>query len=214
MTFGFTRSKKHGAIRTEYNGRMFRSKLEADYARAFDALQVSYNYEKSGRYFGDVFYLPDFWLPHSRQIVEVKGVFEPSDCRKIHAVLTEIEPHAFAQHDVPIVACLPGGEFYGWARQEGAAIRVGTDAAWLDFLTKNAIAVDLLRCSACSQWWFAATDESWRCRCCGAYDGARHILDRVSSPLPSRTNEEGDQAFPDIDLLRAIGSGDSITALV
>src|SRR5690242_11919488 len=105
------------SIQTRYAGIVFRSKLEADWARAFDALGVEWQYEHEGRYFGDVFYLPDFWLPRSRQFVEVKAVFEPDDCRKIQRLLQHIEPRPHLNGltlDIPIVAALPNGRFYGW----------------------------------------------------------------------------------------------------
>ncbi len=41
------------AIRTVYHGRTFRSKLEADWARAFDALGVTWHYEHEGAYAGN-----------------------------------------------------------------------------------------------------------------------------------------------------------------
>jgi hypothetical protein len=115
---------------------------------------------------------------------------------------------------VPIVAAVPGGEFYGWTHGKGAGLPIGTDVAWLDFLTRHAVPVELLRCGKCRGWWFAQTDSSWRCRCCGAYDGARYVSDRLTSPLPSSTVGEDSAIFPDIDLLRAIGSGDPISALL
>jgi hypothetical protein len=108
------------SIPTEYNGQAFRSKLEADWARAFDTLGVQWRYEPKGRYFGDVFYLVDFYLPMSRQWVEVKGVFEPEDCRKIVGLLTHIEARPYTDPetcpDIALVACEPKGVFRGWER--------------------------------------------------------------------------------------------------
>lgn len=51
------------AIDTEYNGYLFRSRLEARWAVFFDALGIPYEYEKEGFELGDLgWYLPDFWL--------------------------------------------------------------------------------------------------------------------------------------------------------
>jgi hypothetical protein len=55
-------TQERRSIPTRYKKILFRSKLEADWARAFDALGVEWQYEVEGRYFGDVFYLPDFYL--------------------------------------------------------------------------------------------------------------------------------------------------------
>lgn len=174
------------SIPTVYNGQLFRSKLEADWARAFDALKIEWRYETVGHYFGDVFYLPDFWLPRSRQYVEVKGVFEPEDCRKIQALLRHVRRRPNTNPlfcpDISIVACVPDGKFYGWARTDPAI------DDWFEFLTKASRVVDLMSCARCHGWWFADPDGSWQCQCCGASDGNGHLAGTVSSPLPEFPN--------------------------
>lgn len=61
-------------IETVYNGYRFRSRLEARWAVFFDALGITYKYEKEGYDLGEAgWYLPDFWLPDLGTFVEVKG---------------------------------------------------------------------------------------------------------------------------------------------
>jgi hypothetical protein len=61
------------AIETRYKGYRFRSRLEARWAVFFDALSVTWEYEKEGYDLGDSgWYLPDFWLPGLNMWVEVK----------------------------------------------------------------------------------------------------------------------------------------------
>lgn len=186
-------SRAKYSIPTEYRSTRFRSKLEADWARAFDALGIEWEYERQGKYFGDVFYLVDFWLPRSRQYVEVKGVFEPSDCRKIHALLQEV-PRRLAHNDespdIALVAAMSDGDFFGWEKRER---RNKTPDDWMDFLTKGSLPVSLLRCTKCRGWWFADMDWSWSCQCCGA---RRCMSEQIESPLPG---------FPEMDILRRIG---------
>ena len=184
------------SIQTEYNGRLFRSKLEADYARAFDVIGLAWEYEDRGRYFGDQFYLADFLLPRSGQFVEVKGVFEPDDCRKIHALLKHLPPRrwtgdALSAPDVPLIACVPGGKFYGFARSAGRVDIAAPDG--LLAFSRHTIAVALMRCGRCNGWWFCDDAMSWACQCCGAYDGDHHLADTLFSPLPG---------FPDLSELR------------
>jgi hypothetical protein len=51
-------------IDTLYKGYLFRSRLEARWAKFFDALGIQWEYEKEGYDLGDAgWYLPDFWLP-------------------------------------------------------------------------------------------------------------------------------------------------------
>jgi hypothetical protein len=67
------------AIETKYSGHLFRSRLEARWAVAFDSLHVRWEYEREGFDLGDgVKYLPDFWLPDLWCWFEVKGD-EPTD---------------------------------------------------------------------------------------------------------------------------------------
>lgn len=82
---------KYGAKRTEYNGESYPSKLEADYARHLDMLQVGGVVKwwergkplalipREGRY-APVTYTPDFWVwEHTGEQywVETKGVETP-----------------------------------------------------------------------------------------------------------------------------------------
>lgn len=62
------------AIETKYQGYRFRSRLEARWAVFFDALEISWEYEKEGFVLGEVgYYLPDFWLPDINAWIEIKG---------------------------------------------------------------------------------------------------------------------------------------------
>lgn len=60
-------------IQTEYNGYLFRSRLEARWAVFFDVMRYDYEYEPEGFDLGpDGLYLPDFWLPQVEMYAEVK----------------------------------------------------------------------------------------------------------------------------------------------
>lgn len=61
------------AIPTRYAGCFFRSRLEARWAKFFDALGVKWEYEPEGFILEGIGpYLPDFWLPQVRMWAEVK----------------------------------------------------------------------------------------------------------------------------------------------
>jgi len=60
------------AIDTEYNGMLFRSRLEARWAVFFDAAGIKYEYEPEGFEHDGVRYLPDFYLRDFDMYVEVK----------------------------------------------------------------------------------------------------------------------------------------------
>lgn len=73
------------AIETEYNGCLFRSRLEARWAVFFDALGVEYQYELEGFDLGEAgWYLPDFYLPGLKLWVEIKAE-SPTDEERLKA---------------------------------------------------------------------------------------------------------------------------------
>lgn len=67
------------AIETVYKGYKFRSRLEARWAVFFDALGITWEYEKEGYDLDGVWYLPDFWLPEWCCFIEIKGQYPTSE---------------------------------------------------------------------------------------------------------------------------------------
>lgn len=79
------------AIQTQYNGYLFRSRLEARWAVFFDSCGVEYEYEPEGYDLGNgLMYLPDFLLhgvdgrDDGDLFVEVKGKMTDIDADKIN----------------------------------------------------------------------------------------------------------------------------------
>ena len=84
--------RKLKPIQTEYNGYLFRSRLEARWAVFFDACGVDYEYEPEGyKLDNDLLYLPDFLLhgvdgrDGGDLFVEVKGKMTDRDALKINS---------------------------------------------------------------------------------------------------------------------------------
>lgn len=65
--------RRPAPIETAYEGRLFRSRLEARWAVFLDALEVEWEYEREGYALPSGWYLPDFWLPRHRAWLEIKG---------------------------------------------------------------------------------------------------------------------------------------------
>jgi len=83
--------RKLKPIQTEYNGYLFRSRLEARWAVFFDACGVEYEYEPEGYHLDNgLLYLPDFLLhgvvgrAGGDLFVEVKGKMTELDAQKIN----------------------------------------------------------------------------------------------------------------------------------
>lgn len=69
-------------IETVYDGYRFRSRLEARWYVAFDALNVVADYEPEGFNLDGDYYLPDFYLPERHVWVETKPDLEDADLSK------------------------------------------------------------------------------------------------------------------------------------
>lgn len=73
------------AFPTWYSGRSYRSRLEADFARLLDALQICFEYEPQSFLLDDgTHYLPDFWCPDLDLWVETRGYRSEKGSRQIN----------------------------------------------------------------------------------------------------------------------------------
>jgi len=108
------------AIQTQYNGFLFRSRLEARWAVFFDACGVKYEYEPEGYDLGNgLMYLPDFLLHDvdgrdgGDLYVEVKGQMNDDDAMKINrfAKLGMENPDRYGKSETAIlvVGKIPDG---------------------------------------------------------------------------------------------------------
>ena len=77
------------AIETEYDGVMYRSRLEALWAAQLDALGIEHVYEPQGYDMHGVKYLPDFYLPQLDMFAEVKGMPDNKSALKIERLIDE-----------------------------------------------------------------------------------------------------------------------------
>jgi hypothetical protein len=76
MTIAFTNNNVIQPIETMYRGYRFRSRLEARWAVFFDAAGIEWEYEPDGYVVDGRRYLPDFWLPELKTLVETKPHIE------------------------------------------------------------------------------------------------------------------------------------------
>lgn len=142
-------------IETYYNGYRFRSRLEARWAVFFDSLGIKYEYEPEGLSINGKNYLPDFYLPESKQFFEVKGVMSAEDNEKIEALIA-------AGYSVTVG--MDGGKFYSCDKWGPHNYDLNPNyESWL------------CRCHYCGKYWFMSIQGSFECQCCGAHDGDGHF---------------------------------------
>ncbi|MBQ1810047.1 MAG: hypothetical protein II016_02800 [Erysipelotrichaceae bacterium] len=150
--------RKIKPIETYYNNNRFRSRLEARWAVFFDTLGIKYEYEPEGFKMSDgTLYLPDFYLPESKQFFEVKGIMTEVDMHKITQFIEDSgQPCAIGYSDFTFEAC-------DWWWDEGFK------------LNRNKHESCLVCCSKCGKYYFAGIVGSYQCQCCGAYDGDHYF---------------------------------------
>ena len=146
------------AIKTDYKGIQFRSKLEAQWAKFLDSISMRWVYEPETFKFSDgTLYMPDFFLPDSKQWFEVKGVMTEKDKHKIEMLCKE------SGYDV--IIGYSNGEF------EMCDTRlIYVPLAWY---SKGETYIN--RCEVCGKLSFMNSIGRWDCQCCGAYDGDGYI---------------------------------------
>jgi hypothetical protein len=159
------------AIPTTYGGILFRSRLEALYAAAFDEMHIGWAYEHVGLDMDGTWYLPDFWLPDIRTFFEVKGAHlerMEKPWRLARFLLREeldLDPEAWAYPDKLVVV----GDELG---RVSALLPLDETPSENDHQ-----AATVAQCDRCQSSWFMSESGWWRCRQCAAYSGSKHLRD-------------------------------------
>ncbi len=137
------------SIPTQYRGTLFRSKLEADWARCFDACRIRWEYEPRGLYCGDLFVCPDFWLPAAKQWFEAKAKLTDRDALKFAALARTLrgQPKPF------VVFGWPNGVF-SFVYDLDGRFAASSDQAGLG------------RCQRCGTPHFCEVSGTWECPQC------------------------------------------------
>lgn len=152
----------------------FRSRLEARVAVFLDALDIKYLYEPEGYSLSDgTLYLPDFYLPVSKQFIEVKGIMNAEDEHKIEQaledgldVVTIYSDFSFECAELGSRPIIDGVEDNNWFEDY-----------YYKSSTQNSV---LAHCLCCDSYYFLGMSEGWECRCCGAYDGDGHFTTELN----------------------------------
>ena len=161
-------------IPTRYKSDMMRSRLEARWAKVFDKLGIEYYYEPEIYTFGDISYLPDFYLPQQNVFFEAKGVMTDKDELKISKLAENTKKD--------IVIGYPNGSFqlvdmtghemlYG---ENGKETQITDETYRLCSLPEHWYSKGetwLAKCEKCKEWHFLNFQMVYDCRICGYYAG-------------------------------------------
>jgi len=149
------------AIPTKYKGITFRSKMESLFAKWCDENRQKWIYEPEGLTNGKDCYLPDFYLPDSKMIVEIKPVFFVEETYKLDML---INCESFDKLGLAIIEMVPGLHVIKYA----APNEYGDLGRYWEDKKHNGIFSGL--CQKCGAFNICG-DGSWHCKGCGFYDG-------------------------------------------
>lgn len=184
-------------IPTMFNGRTYRSRLEANVAQMLYQLGIAFAYEPISFLLDDgTHYRPDFWCRDIRLWIEVRGYSSPKADRQIRqfgAAIMDARVHDDMRMDAPakVRDC-------GHPISEGCPDDCLEEASWrsngcVDYLVLSPgdvsrffevpsyhtaqgrdTSVIVCRCH-CGATFFASMHNDWRCRVCFASDKHNHL---------------------------------------
>jgi hypothetical protein len=161
------------AIPTKYEGVVFRSRMEARFAKWCGSWGIKWLYEPEGYEFDGEHYLPDFYLPESDILVEVKPIVAKKEAFKIKKLMNCLGANDWEEH-------IDGSDdLYYKNRKEAWVVQVDTrgctfisgqiDYSWYDTLGEGEHIGPVL-CAKCKKPYLIGY-AIWDCRHCGNYDG-------------------------------------------
>lgn len=171
------------AIPTRYKGILFRSKLEAQWAKFFDKLNIEWIYEPEGIEFDDgTKYLPDFYLPELECFFEVKGIMSDFDRNKVeklaHSGLCKQVVVGYGNGKIELYEDESSiqTDLHVWYYACDACCHDCKDNMdWCSMVHWEPYAAKLGHCPVCGKYFFFNQNTMWYCRHCGEYSNDQII---------------------------------------
>lgn len=160
--------------KTFYDGKWFRSSLEARVARALNTLAIPYEYEKQkfedGCFEHDC-YTPDFYLPEQRVYIEAAGNWDNrhiNQAANFYSFCDGGDKAPFylaelASFDYPKGSC-----YYISIDSDGYLYDIRDDG-------KRSKTCFINRCTECNEFSFMSDYGFWGCPSCEAHDGDHYL---------------------------------------
>jgi len=135
---------------TKYNNTQFKSKLEAQWAQWLDEKNIEWKYEEHKVDLYGKWYLPDFWLPEIRTILEVKGYQQG-----IMKVFQLSQIHYYDEGD--------------WNNQHDTILVLMGGSPVPSIYDTHNTDYRLLKCEYCGEYSITTVGSYYKCRSCGEY---------------------------------------------
>lgn len=159
-------TQRISAIPTSYAGVEFRSATEARFAAWCDKRGLEWFYEPEGFEFAGVRYLPDFYIPSGKWIVEVKPPMFMDECWKIKEMQLVLPSfhYAIGTMDREVFKWAAHSDWNGCGRHNMQPVNWVTPS---DFLYDSD---QMWFCRECTRPFFP-TSGGWECPHCEHYGG-------------------------------------------
>ena len=147
------------AIETDYKGKQFKSRLEANMAFILDEIGYDWEYEpKSFLLDNGVHYQPDFFVPKLDLWIETRGYSNTKGKKQIDGFWKKIRDREKWHPEYLVITndC----KFY--------------DNMWND----GDIPANIAKCKNCGRFFFYSELGSFTCRNCGHHEGDHHLIGR------------------------------------
>lgn len=159
--------EKYKPVKQIYKGIEFRSKNESRFAEWLDENNQEWVYEPECFRCDDIFYLPDFYLPKPKILVEVKPVIFSHELAKLDAVLNHPQ---LSEIRVLVVTMTPKIQVLEFCEEADALCGPGDELVPTRHLENSEDMSGFGFCAKCGALHFYGFG-SWSCRACGFYDG-------------------------------------------
>jgi hypothetical protein len=164
------------AIPTKYREVTFRSRMEATFAIWCDQNRFKWVYEPEGLTNGRQRYLPDFLLPDSKMLVEIKPAIVIAETSKLDMFF---ESDGFDDYALVVIEM---NNNRMEVLQYAAPAQHGCRSGWA--IDEEIYLVGV--CYRCRSFLINAQNDSWMCPGCGFYDGDETIVTLEDDPTRSR----------------------------
>jgi len=179
------------AIPTKYRGVKFKSKLEASWAKWLDTKSIIWSYESEGASVNNEWYLPDFWLPEIRTILEVKGMIQGiKKAKRFYNALQrenieyELNHLSEKEKNSSYRTNHQWAKNYAWGTPHKLFILGGSPVPSFYTVDSNMEGgYNLVQCRQCGKTSLTLEYGSWGCRACGNHEGKHDIRERLRKIL-------------------------------
>lgn len=175
---------------TIYQGVELRSKFEASAAYLLDRLHLAWDYEPYRFIFGELTYVPDFWVPRVRLWIECRGYRSEKGQTQIETFGKLFRDRRVSRTGLILNSPEPGvkdGERV-YNRTADFLVLGKGETVFFDsnpgFRGRYDGDVWVCLCDRCKRFYICVGKGYRGCRKCGAYEGTRHIAERWFLTIP------------------------------